>query len=98
MTSSTTNSQLVGKRFVGIHLSGSNAHKTACVILQGTPLFEPLRVSKLYEKIGSSGSLFSDERLVEILLRETPVETVFVDCPLTVPPCVACERAVCPGV
>jgi hypothetical protein len=54
-------------------------------------------LEKLYEKIGALGTLFSDERLVEILGRLGPFAEVFVDCPLTVPPCVACQRPVCPG-
>jgi hypothetical protein len=54
-------------------------------------------VVKVYEKIGSFGTLFSDERLVEILTHAGPFAEVFVDCPLTVPPCVACQRPVCPG-
>jgi hypothetical protein len=57
----------------------------------------PLKIRKVYEKIGSFGSLFSDERLVEILTHGGPFAEVFIDCPLTVPPCVACQRPRCPG-
>lgn len=57
--------------------------------------FELVRV---YEKIGSFGNLFSDDRLFGILTREGPFGSVFVDCPLTVPPCVDCVRPACPGV
>lgn len=83
--------------YAGIHLSGSNSHKTAIVVLSGRPLYEPLRVAKVYEKIGSFGSLFSDERLVEILAHMPLLEGIFVDCPLSLPPCVACTRPTCPG-
>ncbi len=84
----------------GIHLSGPNANKTAVVVLRPfadghTPGFELVRV---YEKIGSFGNLFSDDRLFGILTREGPFGAVFVDCPLTVPPCVDCVRPACPGV
>ena len=84
-------------RFAGLHLSGPNAHKTAVVIASGHPLQSPLTIEKVYEKIGSFGSLFSDERVLEILVHEGPLEQIFVDCPLTVPPCVACTRPQCPG-
>lgn len=97
--------------FAGVHLSGSNANKTSLVVLEGPSLAAgahgpeaeggespaPLKIGKVYEKIGSFGSLFSDERLVEILAHGGPFAEVFIDCPLTAPPCVACTRPVCPG-
>jgi hypothetical protein len=67
------------------------------VVLEGEVLQSPLKIRKVYEKIGSFGSLFSDERLVEILTHAGPFAEVFIDCPLTVPPCVACQRPRCPG-
>lgn len=80
----------------GIHLSGPNAKKSAIVILtQSTVGF---RFTSLYEKIGSVGSLFSDERILEILRLVSNLRHVFVDCPTSEPPCVKCERQVCPGV
>ncbi len=85
-------------RFAGVHLSGPNANKTALAVLEGEALTErPLKIVKVYEKIGSFGTLFSDERLVEVLVHGGPFHQVFVDCPLTVPPCVACQRPTCPG-
>lgn len=56
-----------------------------------------LKIDHVFEKIGSVGKLFSDDRLFAILQEFSPQET-FVDCPLTEPPCVACVRKVCPGV
>lgn len=84
-------------QFAGVHLSGANAHKTALAVLSGELFETPLKIVKVYEKIGSFGSLFSDERLVEILTHGGPFAEVFVDCPLTLPPCVACQRPHCPG-
>lgn len=84
-------------RFAGLHLSGPNANKTALVVLAGEPGSTPLHIVKVYEKIGPFGSLFSDERLVDILVHEGPFAEAFIDCPLSVPPCVACTRPVCPG-
>lgn len=86
------------RRFAGVHLSGPNAGKTAIVVLAGEALDSPLKIEKVYEKIGAFGTLFSDERLFEILGKFGPFAEVFVDCPLTVPPCVRCQRPVCPGV
>jgi hypothetical protein len=88
----------VRKTYAGIHLSGSNSHKTSIVVVEAQSLLKPMNIAGLYEKIGSRGKLFSDERLVDILKLEGPFAEVFVDCPLSVPPCVACVRAVCPGV
>lgn len=88
----------------GIHLSGPNSSKTALVVLrpsEGPPAngeSTGLELVRVYEKIGSFGNLFSDDRLFGILTREGPFQSVFVDCPLTVPPCVDCARPACPGV
>jgi hypothetical protein len=84
--------------FAGLHLSGPNANKTALAVLRGDLREGPLKIEKVYEKIGAFGTLFSDERLVGILTHVGPFGAVFIDCPLTVPPCVACQRPVCPGV
>lgn len=84
-------------KFAGLHLSGSNASKTAMVVLEGCSFDTPLVIRQVYEKIGSFGSLFSDERLLEALVHTGPFSQVFIDCPLTVPPCVACTRPTCPG-
>ena len=81
---------------VGIHLSGPNAKKSALVVL--TSRLEGAHFLSLYEKIGSLGSLFSDERIIDILKLVPSLESVFVDCPISEPPCVNCERPVCPGV
>ena len=81
----------------GIHLSGPNAHKTSVVIMTGRFSDGNLKITHLFEKIGGVGRLFSDERIFEIV-REFRPETIFVDCPLTEPPCVSCVRPKCPGV
>ncbi|MCX6124092.1 MAG: hypothetical protein NTV34_04995, partial [Proteobacteria bacterium] len=80
----------------GIHLAGSNARKSAVVLLD----FIDARITflSLYEKIGSSGSLFSDERILSILSAEQSLVDVIVDCPVSEPPCVACLLPSCPGV
>lgn len=97
MTRTARPGRLSPSTFAGLHLAGPNANKTTLAVLSGVPLGGPLKLEKLYEKIGALGTLFSDERLVEILGRLGPFAEVFVDCPLTVPPCVACQRPVCPG-
>lgn len=80
----------------GIHLAGSNARKSAVVLLEITD--DSVSFLSLYEKIGSSGSLFSDERILSILGANGEISDVVVDCPMTDPPCVSCTRPVCPGV
>ncbi len=83
--------------FAGIHLAGANSHKTSIAILGSTTNFSSFRLIKLYEKIGSLGSLFSDDRVVEILAQTPNLAEVFIDCPLTLPPCARCMLAACPG-
>ncbi|WP_132318377.1 hypothetical protein [Pseudobacteriovorax antillogorgiicola] len=56
-----------------------------------------LKITHVFDKIGAIGGLFSDERLLDIL-KATKPEYVFVDCPVTEPPCVRCTRPACPGV
>lgn len=80
----------------GIHLSGPNAKKSAIVVLSVNT--DRAKFVSLYEKIGSVGSLFSDERMVDILKLIGNLRHVFVDCPTSEPPCVKCERPICPGV
>ncbi|MBM4252702.1 MAG: hypothetical protein FJ146_12075 [Deltaproteobacteria bacterium] len=90
-------SQSLSHEAAGIHLSGPNANKTALVLVSGDPGQEAIEITKVYEKIGAFGTLFSDERLADLLTRHGPLAAVFVDCPLTLPPCVACQRPLCPG-
>jgi hypothetical protein len=81
---------------VGLHLSGANVAKTALVALIESN--EKLSIHSVYEKIGSSGTIFSDERLINIFSTFPTLNTVMVDCPVSEPPCVACTRAICPGI
>lgn len=85
-------------QYAGIHLAGVNSQRTAIVILSGHPLRKSLKLKGLYEKIGHIGNLFSDDRLLELLRIQGPLERIFVDCPLSAPPCVTCPRATCPGI
>lgn len=85
-------------RFAGIHLSGPNAKRTALAIATGNILTTPLKLKGLYEKIGSMGKVFSDDYLLELISTQGPFSQLMVDCPLSVPPCVACTRKTCPGV
>lgn len=85
------------KQFVGIHLSGASNQKTTLVTIKLTDAGR-VQVDQLYGKLGFCGGVFSDERLINILLSMDGLEQVFVDCPLNHPPCVACTRRQCPGV
>jgi hypothetical protein len=84
--------------FVGIHLSGANSQKTTVVLAEGGARFGPLIIKQVYEKIGSFGSVFSDDRVIEVLSHFPKYSHIFLDCPLTLPPCAACTRPECPGV
>jgi hypothetical protein len=84
--------------FAGIHISGPNAAKTAFVGLKGRFSVATLEVFCVYDRIGSTARKLSDERVIEIIGSHGPFEEIFIDCPLSVPPCVSCPRPQCPGV
>jgi hypothetical protein len=84
-------------KLAGIHLAGPNSLKTTVVMMTGFLGEGNLKIASVYDRLGPAYKLFSDERLFELLQHERP-DRVMVDCPLTLPPCVACTRPSCPGV
>ena len=84
-------------KVAGIHLAGPNSTKTTLVIMTGHLSEGNLRISGIYDRMGTVNRLFSDDRLFEVLKSERP-DRVMIDSPLSVPPCVACTRPSCPGV
>ncbi len=84
-------------KVAGIHLAGPNSTKTTLVIMTGHLGEGNLKISCIYDRMGTVNRLFSDDRLFEVLRAERP-DRVMIDSPLTVPPCVACTRSSCPGV
>lgn len=85
------------RTYAGIHLSGPSAHKTSVVIMTGGLGVGNLKITHLFDKVGANGKLFSDERILDILKATLP-DKVFIDCPISEPPCVACQQPSCPGV
>jgi hypothetical protein len=84
-------------KVAGIHLAGPNSTKTTLVIMTGHLGEGNLKISSIYDRMGTVHRLFSDDRLFDVLSSERP-DRVMIDSPLTVPPCVACTRVSCPGV
>lgn len=84
-------------KVAGVHLAGPNSTKTTLAILSGLKDEGGLKIVGLYDRMGTVHKLFSDDRLFEVLRVENP-DRVMIDCPLSVPPCVACTRPLCPGV
>ena len=84
-------------KVAGIHLAGPNSTKTTLVIMTGHLGEGNLKISSIYDRMGTVNRLFSDDRLFDVLRGERP-DRVMIDSPLTVPPCVACTRMACPGV
>jgi hypothetical protein len=85
-------------RIAGIHIAGPNSGKTAMTLLANNPLEQPIRVVEIFGRIGNYGRHLSDDRLIEIMTRNQPLCGIFVDVPLTLPPCMSCTRPLCPGV
>ncbi len=84
-------------KVAGIHLAGPNSNKTTLVIMTGRLGEGNLKISSVHDRMGALHKLFSDDRLFDILRNQRP-DSIMIDSPLTVPPCVACTRVSCPGV
>ena len=83
------------KNWVGLHLAGVNTAKSAVVsfaIRNGIP-----EVVRMMDKVGPLGKVTADERLLEIISQCHPSDVIFVDAPLSSPPCVSCLETVCHG-
>jgi hypothetical protein len=83
------------KVWLGLHLSGINAEKSALAALELKNNIPT--VANIFERIGPKGLQTSDDRIFEIFERLSPEDCVFVDSPLGVPPCIKCSREACPG-
>lgn len=81
----------------GIHLSGPNSDRT-CIVAVRKNAYNQYVISNIFEKIGSFGNLFADERIVDLIQHLSPSKALFTDAPLSAPPCVECLREACPGV
>ena len=84
------------KYFAGLHLTGSNHNRTTLVLLEGDLLARKLKITDIFEKLNSTSMVFSDDRIIDIVSNYA-VESICLDSPLTLPPCVACQREICPG-
>lgn len=58
---------------------------------------EGLKLERIFEGLHARGPFDSDDRLVEVLIQEGGFNSLMVDLPLSVPPCVRCTRQTCPG-
>ncbi len=83
------------KNWLGLHLAGVNSAKSAVVaiaIKDGV-----LEVVRMMDRVGPLGKVSADERLLEIIAQFHPTDVIFVDAPLSSPPCVSCLETVCHG-
>jgi hypothetical protein len=85
--------------FIGVSLGGGKSDKTCIAVLEYFPEHEKVFLSRLYEKISDSRVEPADNSLIELLSalqQNKPVDTIAIDVPLTLPPCIPC-RLKCPG-
>ncbi|MEI8025336.1 MAG: hypothetical protein WCI18_03205 [Pseudomonadota bacterium] len=83
------------RNWLGLHLAGVNTAKSAVVsfaIRAGIP-----EVVRMVDRVGPLGKVTADERLLEIISQCHPSDAIFVDTPLSSPPCVSCIETVCHG-
>lgn len=85
---------LKARRFLGLELGGSRSHRTALVALD----FFPGRafVAELHPQLHGGEGESADQELSR-LVKEFPHEALGVNAPLSLPPCVVCSLASCPG-
>ncbi len=85
------------QKIAGIHLSSFNSNNTAIAILRcdGPGIYS---LVSCYDKVGALGLRFADDRIVDILTCEGEIHEIFIDCPLSLPPCISCTVAACPGI
>lgn len=79
---------------MGIHLSGANSNKSCVVCCSATST--QLVIEHVFERVGPAAGQSSDDRILSILELTRP-QLIAVDSPLTLPPCLACQRPTCPG-
>ena len=83
------------KNWLGLHLAGVNAPKSAVVV---AALEDGVsKIINIIDRVGPLGKVTADERLLEIISQCRPSDVIFVDAPMGSPPCVTCLEAVCPG-
>jgi predicted nuclease with RNAse H fold len=81
------------KRFIGIDLGGGKGKKTALAVLDRSK--SGVTVTALHPRPGESP--LYDAALIATVRDRAEGATVCVDAPLTLPPCVRCGVARCPG-
>jgi predicted nuclease with RNAse H fold len=81
------------KRFIGIDLGGGKGKKTALAVLERSKV--GVTVTALHPR-PDEPPLY-DTALIAAVRDRAAGAAVCVDAPLTLPPCVRCQLAVCPG-
>jgi len=81
------------KRFIGIDLGGGKGKKTALAVLDRSK--GGVTVAALHPR-ADEAPLY-DTALIAAVRERAESATVCVDAPLTLPPCVRCDVACCPG-
>jgi predicted RNase H-like nuclease len=80
-------------RYIGLDLGGGKGKKTALAILERRD--DAVAVVGLLPRPGDTP--LYDASLVDAILKRADGALLCVDAPLTLPPCLTCQVAVCPG-
>ncbi len=93
---------LVVERFVGLNLGGARSNRTCVTVLGYYPKQKKLFVVDVYESVGdvSDNADSADEALLALLNElhsDVAVDTLAVDVPLTLPPCMVSCLPQCTG-
>jgi hypothetical protein len=84
------------KRYLGLELSGAKNQKTALAVLEFFVKEEKIFLLDVFDKIAPLEDENSDEALLGLIREENQgVATLAVNVPLTLPPCITCDRKQC---
>jgi hypothetical protein len=85
------------RRYLGLELSGAKSEKTAVAAIEFYPRESKVFLLDTFDRQGGSEDHTADETLLHLLNELShDVRGVGVNVPLSLPPCIECERKTCP--
>ncbi|MBS1959694.1 MAG: hypothetical protein JST80_09505 [Bdellovibrionales bacterium] len=86
------------QRYLGLELSGAKNAKTTIAVLEYYPKEKKVFLLDIHSGIGADQTVNSDEALIDTILDHSKGSTQMkmgVSVPLTLPPCLLCNRKIC---
>ncbi len=85
------------RRYLGLELSGAKNQKTSFAVLEFYPKEKKIFLLDIFERIVAAEDQTGDEALLAVIeeFREGAIK-MGVNVPLSLPPCIQCDRKTCP--